>query len=117
MLVLIYLALAACVGDFLCRCSYQFKSVAHRCAAAILVGLLVSSWFTYLVGLAFFWTSRPLLWADLLFFITAVALLSWPKWKRKTVPAESGTNFHHRADLYLPRVPGSGIADWLLIGG
>ena len=56
MLALIYFALAACVGDFLCRRFYQFESVAHRCAAAILVGLLASSWFTYLAGLAFFWT-------------------------------------------------------------
>ena len=39
MLALIYFALAACVGDFLCRRFYQFESVAHRCAAAILVGL------------------------------------------------------------------------------
>ena len=51
MLALIYFALAACVGDFLCRRFYQFESVAHRCAAAILVGILASSWFTYLAGL------------------------------------------------------------------
>lgn len=50
MLALIYFVLAACVGDFLCRRFYQFESFAHRCAAAILVGLLVSSWFTYLAG-------------------------------------------------------------------
>ena len=66
MLALIYFALAACVGDFLCRRFYQFESTAHRCAAAILVDLLISSWFQDLVGLAFFWTSRPLLWANLL---------------------------------------------------
>jgi hypothetical protein len=65
MLALIYFALAACVGDFLCRRFYQFESVAHRCAAAILVGLMVCSGFTYLAGLAFFWTSQPLLWANL----------------------------------------------------
>ena len=41
MLALIYFALAACVGDFFCRRFYQFESVAHRCAAAILVGLMV----------------------------------------------------------------------------
>ena len=40
MLALIYFALAVCVGDFFCRRFYQFESVAHRCAAAILVGLL-----------------------------------------------------------------------------
>src|SRR6266516_3466967 len=83
MLALIYFALTAYVGDFLCRRFYQFGSVAHRCAAAIFVGLLVRSWFTYLAGLAFFWTSRPLLWANLLFFVAAVVLLSWPKWKSR----------------------------------
>ena len=40
MLALIYFALAACVGDFLCRRFYQFESAAHRFAAAILVGLV-----------------------------------------------------------------------------
>ena len=54
MLALIYFALAACVGDFLCRRFYQFESVAHRCAAAILVGLMASSWFTYLARVGFF---------------------------------------------------------------
>src|SRR6184192_1719677 len=115
MLALIYFALAACVGDFLCRRFYQFESVAHRCAAAILVGLLASSWFTYLAGLAFFWTSRPLLWANLLFFVAAIAVLSWPRWKRRIVKARSAIVQESQADLYLPRPKGSSIADLLLI--
>jgi DNA-binding beta-propeller fold protein YncE len=117
MLALIYFALAACVGDFLCRRFYQFASVAHRCAAAILVGLLVSSWFTYLAGLAFFWTSRPLVWANLLFFVAAIAVLSWPVWKRGIAKNTSGKPHAAPADLYLQRPKGSGIADWLLIAG
>jgi DNA-binding beta-propeller fold protein YncE len=117
MLALIYFALATCVGGFLCRRFYQFESVAYRCAAAILVGLLVSSWFTYLSGLAFFWTSRPLLWANLLFFVAAVALLSWPKWKGKIVKGTSGEAYLKQANLYLPRPRGSSITDWLLIAG
>jgi DNA-binding beta-propeller fold protein YncE len=117
MLALIYFALVACVGDFLCRRFYQFESVAHRCAAAILVGLLVSSWFTYLAGLAFFWTSQPLLWANLLFFVAAVALLSWPKWKGRIVKSSSEEAYLKRSNLYLPRPRGSSIADWLLIAG
>src|SRR5215472_5601181 len=103
MLALIYFVLAACVGDFLCRRFYQFESVAHRCAAAILVGLLLSSWFTYLAGLAFAWTSRPLLWGNLLFFATAIAVLSWPIWKRRVVKDSSAKVHQTRADLYLPR--------------
>src|SRR6267378_879845 len=117
MLALIYFALAACVGDFLCRRFYQFESVAHRCAAAILVGLLVSTWFTYLAGLAFFWTSQPLLWANLLFLVAAVALLSWPKWKGRILKSTSGEVHLKRSKLFLPRPRGSSIADWLLIAG
>src|ERR1700751_78062 len=115
MLALIYFALAACVGDFLCRRFYQFESVAHRCAAAILVGLLASSWFTYLAGLAFFWTSRPLLWGNLLSFVAAVALLSWPRWKNKFFKRGSNEHSSKRSNLYLPRPRGSSIANWLLI--
>src|SRR6476660_4801523 len=117
MLALIYFALAVCVGDFLCRRFYQFESVAHRCAAAILVGLLVSSWFTYLTGLAFFWTSQPLLWANLLFLLAAVALLSWPKWKGRILKSTSVEAYPKRSNLYLTRPEGSSMADWLLIGG
>ena len=117
MLALIYFALAACVGDFVCRRFYQFESVAHRCAAAILVGLLVSTWFTYLAGLAFFWTSQPLLWANLLFFVAGVALLSWPKWKGRILKSAPEESYLRRSNLFLPRPRGSSIADWLLIAG
>src|SRR5215831_11582787 len=117
MMALIYLILAGCLGDFCCRRFYQFESVAHRCAAAILAGLLISSWFTYLAGLAFFWASRPLWWANLLFFVAAIAMLSWPKWKRRIVKGGSVKVHRNRSDLYLPRPKGSGIADWLLIIG
>src|ERR1041385_7291057 len=115
MMALIYLILAACVGDVFCRRFYQFESVAHRCAAAILTGLLIGSWFTYLAGLAFFWTSRPLVWANLLFFTAAIAVLSWPRWKRRIVKPRTATLRERRADLYLPRPRGSSMADWLLI--
>src|SRR6266498_1409399 len=117
MLAVIYFALAICVGDFLCRRFYQFASVAHRCAAAVLVGLLVSSWFTYLAGLAFAWTARPLLWGNLLFFIAAVALLSWPRWKGAIRGTTLGRSNSRAADSYLPRSKGSSIADWVLIAG
>src|SRR5436190_3464314 len=117
MLALIYFGLAACVGDFICRRFYQFASVAHRCAAAILVGLLVSSWFTYLAGLVFFWTSRPLLWANLFFSVAGIALLSWPKWKDRILKRTPAEAYLQGSNLYLPRPRGSSIADWLLIAG
>ena len=117
MLALIYFALAVCVGDFFCRRFYEFESVAHRCAAAILVGLLASSWFTYLAGLAFFWASRPLLWANSLFFVASIALLSWAKWKSRIIKCTAERADLKRSDVYLPRPRGSNIADWLLIAG
>src|SRR5881296_3846801 len=118
MLALIYLALAICVGDFFCRRFYRFVSVAHRCAAALLVGLLISTWFTYLAGLAFAWTARPLLWANLLFFLAVLALLSWPKWKHRIVKAApDAAHRSQTAETYVPRPNGSGIRDWLVIAG
>lgn len=118
MLAVIYFGLAACIGDFLCRRFYQFASVAHRCAAAILSGLLISTWFTYLAGLLFTRARQPLLWGNLLFGIAAIALLSWSKWKHKVVRRVHGESHNtFVAGTYLPRPKGSGIADWLLIAG
>jgi len=118
MLALIYLALAICVGDFFCRRVYRFESVAHRFAAAILSGLLISTWFTYLVGLLFTRARQPLLWANLLFAIAAIAVLSWNKWKHKLFGREQDENrSNFVASTYLPRPKGSRIADWLLIAG
>src|SRR5438045_9317566 len=99
MLALIYLGLALAVGDFLCRRFYRFASVAHRCAAAILSGLLISSWFTYLAGLLFARARQPLLWGNLLFGIAAIAVLSWNSWKHKVIRRAPDA----RAHRFLPR--------------
>jgi DNA-binding beta-propeller fold protein YncE len=118
MLALIYFGLALCLGDFLCRRFYQFVSVAHRCAAAILAGLLISSWFTYLAGLLFTRARQPLLWGNLLFFIAAIAALSWRRWKHKVIKrAQAKNHSAFAASRYLPRSKGSSIADWVLIAG
>src|SRR6478735_7112553 len=117
MLALVYFGLAICLGDWICRRFYQFASVAHRCAAAVLVGLLVSSWFTYLAALAFTWASQPMVWGNLLFFLTALAALTWPKWKRRVLRARFGSNRIDPAELYVPPTKGSTLADWLFIAG
>ena len=118
MLALIYFWCAVSVGDFFCRRFYRFVSVAHCCAAALLVGLLISTWFTYLGGLAFAWTARPLLWANLLFLLAVIALLTWPKWKHRIVKAApDAAHRSQTAKTYVARPNGSGIADWLLIAG
>src|SRR5437016_13667517 len=109
MLALIYLGLAVSVGDHLCRRFYRFVSFPHRCAAAILVGLLVSSWFTYLAALAFARTSKPLLWADLLFFAVGTAVIS-------LLNRRSSRGSKPDAALIQPRAPGSETWDWITLG-
>src|SRR5881398_3393961 len=118
MLALIYLALAIYLGDFLCRRFYRFISVAHRLAAAVLVGLLVSSWFTYLAGLLFTRAQQPLLWGNLLFFLATIAVVCRSVWKHKLARrVQTKTDFGFSPDLYLRRSKGSSIADWALIAG
>src|SRR5215475_3044550 len=111
MLALIYLALAICLGDLLCRRFYEFISFSHRCGAAVLVGLVISSWFTYLAGLLFTRTQQPLLWGNLLFFLTTAGALTWSARKQKAKAPPPGP----AVGLYLPRPRGSNIADWVLI--
>ena len=118
MFALIYFGLAICLGDSLCRRFYQFASVAHRCAAAILSGLLISTWFTYLAGLLFTRARQPLLWANLLFAIAAIAVLWWNRRKHKVINHAQGESHNtFVAGGYLSRPAGSGVADWLLIAG
>src|SRR5260370_9557027 len=118
MLALIYFGLAICLGDFVCRRFYQFASVAHRCAAAVLSGLLISTWFTYLAGLLFTRARQPLLWANLLFAIAAIAVLSWNRWKHKVIKrAQDDSPNTFVPGRYLLRLTGSSVADWLLIAG
>jgi len=117
MLALIYLGLAICLGDQLCRRVYQFLSIAHRWAAAVTVGLLVSSWFSYVAGLLFTRAQQPLLWSNLLFFVTAIAVLFWPGWKKIGKPSQRTSEISSAAKLHLSRPKGSSIADWVLIAG
>jgi DNA-binding beta-propeller fold protein YncE len=100
MLALIYLALAIYLGDLLCRRFYRFVSIYHRWAAAVLVGILLSTWFTYLAGLAFMRTAKPLLWADLLFFAIGIGTFFWVFRK------------HRKVQMIEQRSPGSSIWDW-----
>src|SRR5438094_1896648 len=97
---------------------YRFISVAHSLAAAVLVGLLVSSWFTYLAGLLFTRAQQPLLWGNLLFFLATIAVVCRSVWKHKLARrVQTKTDFGFSPDLYLRRSKGSSIADWALIAG
>jgi DNA-binding beta-propeller fold protein YncE len=104
MLALIYIGLAIALGDFLCRRFYRFVSFPHRCAAATLVGILLSTWFGYLARLAFAPTSQPLLLADLLFFLVAPGVIFWLSRKAPNL------------NMIAPRAPGSSTWDWITLG-
>src|SRR5436190_2686802 len=117
MLALIYLPLAVYLGDFLCRRFYRFVSVAHRLAAAVITGLLISTWFTYLSGLLFTRAKQPLLWGNMLFLIVAITALCWSLWKKARRSADTSGDHSDATNLYITRPKGSGIADWLLIAG
>jgi len=76
-LALIYLIVMVTLGDSICRRFYSFVSLPHRLAAALISGLLISSWFTYLSALLFARASQPLLWGNLLFFVAAAVSIFW----------------------------------------
>jgi hypothetical protein len=71
MLALVYLGTILVLGACICRRFYRLSSLAHYLAASFLVGLVLSTWATYLFGLALAWSSKPLLGANILFFALA----------------------------------------------
>ena len=108
MLALLYLILAIYLGDRLSRRFFRYVSVAHRCATAVLVGLLLSTWITYAAAWVFRRTSTPLLWGDLCFFAIG---LTWIRLSRRR--ARRGVC--DEAQVIEPRVPGSAFWDWMTI--
>jgi hypothetical protein len=83
MLALIYLALAIYIGDFLCRRFHRFVSIGQRSAAAVITGLLISSWFTYLAGLLFARAKQPLFWGNVVVLCGRNYRAILSLWKRK----------------------------------
>ena len=80
MFAILYLTIMVALGDTLCRRFYRFVDLPHRLATSFLVGLLMSSTFTYLAALVYARTVRPLLWANVLFFMSA-AVIFWLLWR------------------------------------
>lgn len=110
MLALLYLGLAIYLGDQISRRFFRFLTVAQRCATAVIVGLLVSSWFTYLAAWLFRGAQRPLLWADLCFLAVALGMI-W--FLRRRIRRGLGGE----AQFIQPRTPGSAFWDWVTILG
>src|ERR1043165_5987882 len=106
MLALLYLILAIYLGDRLSRRCFRYLSVAQRCATAVLVGLLVSTWFTYVVAWCFRRARSPLLWADLCFFAIVIAWL----WLTRN-------RLRKAAQFARPRLAGSTLWDSVKLAG
>ncbi|MFL6520263.1 MAG: 6-bladed beta-propeller [Chthoniobacterales bacterium] len=110
MLAFLYLALAIYLGDLLGRRYFRFISVAQRCGSAVIVGVFLSSWFTYLVSWLFRGTAKPLLWGDIFFFALAAGVI-WLTRRRARRGLITAGRFIH------PRVPGSTFWDWVTLFG
>src|SRR3954462_6487256 len=90
MLALLYLVVMTVLGDTVNRRFYAFTSVAHRLAAAFIIGLLLSSWWTYLAALLFESTNHPMLFGNLVFFATSIALIIWLRMRPLSKALRSG---------------------------
>src|SRR5947207_2332683 len=108
MLALLYLVLAIYLGDQVSRRFFRFVTVAQRCATAVLVGLLLSTWFTYIASWIFGRTRLPLLWGDLCFFAVAVVSI-W------LLRRQARRQFCHDTQFIQPRTPGSAFWDWITL--
>ena len=113
MLALIFLAVAVCLGDRICRRFYPFVSIQHRWAAAFIVGLVVAGWMTYLPALAFGHAALPLFWGNLFFFAVAIGIFTWPRWGHRIFNVRPGQPTPSIESV--SRAPGSNRVDWLFI--
>src|SRR6187549_2652603 len=107
MLAFIYLILMCVLGDTICRRFFVYVSTPHRFATAFIGGLLISSWWTYLSALLFAGTASPMLWGNVISFITAAALIFWLR-KRPALD-QADANIKEEAAKYE-------TWDWVLIG-
>jgi len=69
MLAILYLAAATYFGDCICRRYFRFVSLQHRIATSFLVGLLLSTWITFLAAVAFHRLGHPLILGNITFMI------------------------------------------------
>ncbi len=105
MLALIYLAAMIYFGDRIGRCFYRFISFQQRVATAFLVGLLLSTWITYLGSLTFAWFRQPLIMGNIIFVLALVLAI----YKLPLRP--SASDFNPTAQ----RPVGSNRWDWICL--
>jgi hypothetical protein len=115
MLALIYLCIAVALGDQICRRFWFILSPAHRWASAFLVGILISTWLTYLFGLAFAAAAKPLIWANLSYFIiTSFAVFKLGRRSNLNRHPSSVTKLEGRDAVFI--LAFVTIACWLMYG-
>ncbi|HZI48063.1 MAG TPA: hypothetical protein VFD75_09740, partial [Pyrinomonadaceae bacterium] len=106
MLAIIYLAIATYFGDLICRRFFRFVSVQHRFATGFLIGLLLSTWITFLTAVVFHGTGQPLLLANLIFaLIFAAVAFASRRWPSKNL------------DVRATRPPGDRYWDYVWLVG
>jgi len=106
MLAFVYLAAATYFGDHICRRFFNFISIQHRIATAFLVGLLASTWITYLSSLAFARLRQPLVAGNIMFLI-AFALVCYKLSRRPPARSEKAIRV---------RPSGEPHWDWIFLG-
>lgn len=102
MLAILYILVLLYFGDCLCRRFYRFSSTQQRLATAFLVGLLLSSWITYLGALSFAWTGHALLCGNLVFLTVVILTARFLPWRLTSTYLDSPTS----------RPPGNDRYDW-----
>jgi len=105
MLALLYLLTTLTLGASVCRRFYSFQSWLHYLAASFVVGLMLSTWLTYIFALFFASANQPLLWANILFFLVAAIVIYELGLRRALLPR-----------LSHARPPGSTIWEAFFIG-
>ena len=115
MLALVYLGLATFLGDRICRYFWRARFALQRWASAFLVGILISTWITYLLAILFAFTARPLLWANVSYFVAALAALFGLRQRSETNAHFPGAKKFNWCDaIFLTAF--LVIASWLMFG-
>ena len=105
MLAIVYLVAATYLGNLVCRRFFHFISIQQRIATAFLVGLLLSTWTTFLAAVLFHDSSHPLIVANLVFgIVLAAAIFAFRRWPAKTI------------EVYSIRPPGHNYSDYVWLG-
>src|ERR1051325_2056546 len=115
MLAIIYLAVATYFGDVICRRFFWFLSVQHRLATGFLIGLLLSTWITFLTAVVFHGTGQPLLLANLIFaLIFAAVAFASRRWPSKNLDVRADRPPGHQYGDYVWLAVWLVFAAWLM---